>query len=191
MPVFGLIAAGNYDVAVLETLLKRLRPDLHRVAVRKCINDYRVTTTVATRISELARANDGNSVDKVIVVRDVHRSTIQRELQKLRDSVDPHHYQFPIEFAVVMPEIESWLLADHEALSTVTRERGVATVFPAPDRSPESLPSPKERLLQSLAQAKVPYTEAVAVRIAELASLTRIEQLCTSFSMFKRAAEHC
>jgi hypothetical protein len=87
--------------------------------------------------------------------------------------------------------LESWLLVDHVALSTVAGERGAQRQYPAPDRSPEQFPNPKDRLLELLAEAQVSYTEAVAVRIAELVSLERIEALCPSFTLFKRAAEHC
>lgn len=191
MPVFGLVGGGKYDIGVLETLLKRLRPDLNGVVARSCGNDYRVTTTFPNRILEFTRANAGRAVDKAIVVRDAHRSVPDQLLRKLRASSDLRGYLFPVEFAVVVPEIESWLLADQDALFTVSQERGVATRFPAANRSPEMLQHPKEHLMELLAEAGVPYTEAVAVRLAETSNLLLIEQLCPSFRSFKWAAEHC
>lgn len=188
--VFGLVAAGNYDVSVLGTLLRRLRPDLLRVVPRGCGNDYKVTTTFRSRIREFMYVNDGRPADKAIVVRDTHGSTPERVLQRLREA-NVEDYPFPVEFAVVVPAIESWLLADHNALTTVTHERGTPTQYPPPDRSPEQMLDPKQRISELLASAQVPYTEVVAARIAELASLERIEQLCRSFTFFKRAAEHC
>jgi hypothetical protein len=61
--------------------------------------------------------------------------------------------------------------------------RGMPTErqYGPPDRSPGQLPEPKEYLLELLAEAQVPYTEAVAIRIAELLSLRRVEELCPSF----------
>jgi hypothetical protein len=172
-------------------LLKRLRPDLNKVVARSCGNDYRVATTLPYRILEFTRVNNGGPVDKAIVVRDAHRMTHERALQKLRESINPRKYEFPIEFAVVEPEIEAWLLADHNALFAVSQERGVATRFPVPSSSPEMLRDPKEHLMELLAEAKVPYTEAVAGRLAETSNLLLVEQRCPSFRRFKWAGEHC
>jgi hypothetical protein len=191
MPVFGLVGAGNYDLAVLETLLKRLRPDLEKIVVRRCGNDYRVTTTLRDRLQEFRILRAAGRLDKAIVVKDSHRSVPERELEKLREAMDPRGYPFAVEFAVAVRALESWLLADHVALSRIADERGAQQHYRVPDRSPELFPNPKERLSELLAEAQVPYTEAVAVRIAELATLERIEQLCPSFTLFKRAAEHC
>lgn len=191
MPVFGLVGAGNYDVAVLETVLKRLRPDLEEIVVRRCGNDYRVTTTLKARLQEFNRLRAISRLDKAIVVKDSHRASPERELEKFREAIDPRNYPFPVEFAVAVRALESWLLADHVALSKVAGERGTQHQYPAPDRSPELLPNPKGRLTELLAEAQVPYTEAVAVRLAEVTALERIEQLCPSFTQFKRAAEHC
>ncbi len=191
MPLFALVGAGNYDVAVLETFLKRLRPDLERVLVRRCGNDYRVTTTLKARLQEFSRLRATGRLDKAIVVKDSHLASPERELKKFQDAMDPRDYPFPVEFAVAVRAIESWLLADHEALSKVAVERGTQRQYPPPDRSPEQFPNPKSRLSELLAEAQVPYTEAVAARIAELASLERIEQLCPSFTLLKRAAQHC
>jgi hypothetical protein len=191
MPVFGLIGAGNYDLAVLETLLRRLRPDLEKVVVRRCGNDYRVTTTLTARLQELSKLRAVGRLDKAIVVKDSHRAAPGRELEKLREAIEGRDYPFPVEFAVAVRALESWLLVDDGALSTVAGERGAQRQFPAPDRSPEQFPNPKGRLSELLAEAQIPYTEAVAIRIAELVSLERIEALCPSFTLFKRAAEHC
>jgi len=191
MPVFGLVGAGNYDVAVLETLLKRLRPDLEKVVVRRCGNDYRVTTTLKARLREFSKLRAVGRLDKAIVVKDSHRAAPEGELNKLREAIEQGDYPFPVEFAVAVRALESWLLVDHVALSTVAGERGAQRQYPAPDRSPEQFPNPKDRLSELLAEAQVSYTEAVAVRIAELINLERIEALCPSFTLFKRAAEHC
>lgn len=190
MSVFGLVGAGNYDVAVLETLLKRLRPDI-RVIVRHCGNDYRVTTTLGTRLKEFDRIKAAGTLDKVIVVKDSHRADPENEFRKLESAVRASDHLFPVELAVVVRALESWLLADHEGLSRVAEERGTPRQYAPLGRSPEQLPDPKQTLSELLAESNVSYTEAVAVRIAEVVSLERIEQLCRSFTRFKHAAEHC
>ena len=145
MPVFGLIGAGNYDVAVLETLLKRLRPDLNKIIVRRCGNDYRVTTTLRARLKEFDGIRAPGPLDKAIVVKDSHRANHQAELRKLQGAIGPAEHAFHVEFAVAVHALESWLLADHEALSRVAGERGSNRQFPAPIRSPEEFPRPQAR----------------------------------------------
>ena len=88
-------------------------------------------------------------------------------------------------------ELEAWLLADHEALTALSGERG-QRINCAPINFPaEQIVDPKEKLGAWLKEAGVPYTEAVARRLSELIDLQRLEQLCPSFTMFKRASQNC
>jgi len=130
-------------------------------------------------------------VDKAIVVRDSHRGDPADVLGRLCSNFREQEHPFPVRFAVVQPEPEAWLLADHNALARLSEERGQPTDFPAPDRSPEQLPDPKAKLASLLATAGVPYTKEAAARLAEVCDLGLIEALCPSFTCFKRAVTDC
>jgi len=191
VPVFGLVVAGPYDVLILSTLVRRIRPDVARVECRACGNDPQVTTKFRSYLKELRYANDGRPVDKAIVVRDSHRGDPAAVLDKLCSNFREQEHPFPVRFAVVQPEPEAWLLADHDALAKLSAERGRPTDFAAPDRSPEQLPDPKSELRSLLAEAGVPYTKEAAAGLAELCDLDLIVKLCNSFTSFKRAVTDC
>ena len=191
MPVFGLVAAGPYDEAILSTLVRRIRPDVTSVLPRLCLSDAQVTTKFHSFLKDFQRANRGLPVDKAIVVRDSHAGRAQHVLERLRSGFGEGRYAFPVRFAVVQPAPEAWLLADHKALAQLSKERGRATDFPARDRSPEQLPDPKGRLRSVLATASVPYTKEAAARLAELCDLALVEALCNSFTSFKNAVTDC
>lgn len=142
MPAFGLIVAGRYDAAVLKVFLQRLRPDVS-VELRTCGNDFRVTTTFGNVLKTLRYSNQGGPVNKAIVVRDAHGLTQAQVMERFRENFEPSEHSFPVEFAVIVPELEAWLLSDHEALISASAVRGQGQNFYPIDRSPEEIGDPK------------------------------------------------
>jgi hypothetical protein len=192
VPVFALVAAGAYDGAALDKLLRQLRPDLNDVIIRLCKNDRGVTATYKNRLKDLRYANQGRPVDKAIVVRDTHGRGANEVMEELKHGYAPNDHPFPVEFAVVVPELEAWLIADHEARTKLSREIGGEFIQYQPlNFPPEQLPDPKMRLSKLLAAAGISYTSQVAAHLAELSNVVTIEQLCQSFTLFKRAAHNC
>ena len=191
MPVFGLVVAGPYDELILSALVSRIRPDVARLECRACGDDPQVTRKFRSYLKELRYANDGCPVDKAIVVRDSHMGRPQQVLEKVRSGFCEKPYPFPVRFAVVQPEPEAWLLADHDALARLSTERGRPTDFASLNFPPEQLHDPKAKLTSLLRTAGVPYTRQAAARLAELSDLAVIEALCPSFTSFKRAVTDC
>ena len=88
-----------------------------------------------------------------------------------------------------MRELEAWLLADSEAIATVTRVysgRGVPVV----NESIENIADPKARLQRLLSDAKVAYTKEVARKIAAVSNVESIAYRCPSFRSFVRAVRN-
>ena len=190
MPVLGLVVAGPCDEAIHTTFVRRIRPEL-AVHCRPCKDDPRVTRLFKEFLEEFKFVNAGGPIDKAVVIRDAHRRARTQLLEKLMASFDPHCYPFPVKFVIVLPEPEAWLLADHEALSAVSAERGRRTIFPPPAGSPEILGDPKRDLQIALGRARVSYTPVVARRLAELANIGLVERWCPSFVQFRTAVEDC
>ena len=191
MPVFGLVAAGAYDGAALSAFLRKLRPDLEDVIVRLCGNDRRVRSTFKNVLKDLRFANRGRPVDKTIVVCDTHGLAVEEALGRMQDGFNAADYPFPVEFAVVVPELESWLSADHEARTVVAAERGNRLQYPIVAFPPEDRDDPKAFLESVLLEAGVRYTAVVAARLAELSDPERVRALCPSFTIFRNAAHNC
>jgi hypothetical protein len=93
-------------------------------------------------------------------------------------------FPFPKRLLIAVEELESWLLADEEALSAITG-RSVRRV---PD--PETLTDPKARLRNILSEAGLAYTAEVARRIAATARLEILAARCPSFRTFQDAIEN-
>jgi hypothetical protein len=91
-----------------------------------------------------------------------------------------------VKFVVIVEELETWLLADHEALSQVTRKRISKIISPL-----ESIVDPKRRLQSMLSEAGIAYTAEVARKIVASAILERIEYRCSSFRTFRQAVHDC
>lgn len=191
MPVLGLVVAGPCDEAIHTTLVGRIRPEVSAAFCRPCQDDPRVTRLFKEFLEEFKFVNAGDPVDKALVIRDAHRKLPTQLLEKLTVSFDAHSYPFPVKFVIVLPEPEAWLLADHEALSAVSVERGMRTLFPPASGSPEMLGDPKRELQIALGKARVSYTPVVARRLAELVNIRLLERWCPSFVQFRTAVQDC
>lgn len=95
-------------------------------------------------------------------------------------------YPFTPKFAVIVQELEAWLLADNEALSVVTGRE----MAPVPDPI-EGVDSPKERLRGILSGAGIVYTAEVARKIAAAADVGRLANRCQAFRAFCRDVGDC
>ena len=92
-------------------------------------------------------------------------------------------------FIVIIRELEACLLADSEAIATVSRGypgRGVHVV----NESIEAIADPKARLQRMLSEAKVAYTREVARKIAAAANVEYIANRCPSFRSFVHVARN-
>jgi hypothetical protein len=86
---------------------------------------------------------------------------------------------------VIVQELETWLLADHDALSQVA-PRSISEI-----RGPlESILDPKRRLQSILSDAGIAYTAEVARKIAAAANLERTEYRCPTFRTFRQAFDN-
>jgi hypothetical protein len=91
-------------------------------------------------------------------------------------------YPFPVIPFVIVQELETWLLADNNALSQVCNR-----AVPAIQATLEDIENPKERLQRVLAQARVPITPETARKIAAATDIARLAYRCPGFRNFRQA----
>jgi Domain of unknown function (DUF4276) len=130
-------------------------------------------------------------VQKAIVVSDAHGRDPGRVIEDLRIEMQGQAFAFPVAFAVVVQELEAWLLADHEAVQHVCTERGTGRVVPPTKRSPELFTDAKTELQKLLVKHRVIYTTVVAEDIAQNARLEQLRYWCQSFRAFEPVALDC
>jgi hypothetical protein len=83
---------------------------------------------------------------------------------------------------VIVQELVTWLLADHDALTETT-----GTSISEIHGVLEEIHDPKQRLQKILSEAGVVYAAEVARKIAAASDLARVAYHCPSFQTFHRA----
>lgn len=135
-------------------------------------------------------AKQGSPVDKALVIRDADNKDPNELLEKMKSKNIDRIDLFEVKFIIIVQEIETWLLADEEAISRVTQARSGRTVTRV-NENLESIIQPKERLKEMLSTAKVPYTPEVAKEIAKELDISEVEYRCPRFKEFHQAVIDC
>jgi Domain of unknown function (DUF4276) len=181
MLCIGLVVEGIYDEAALtEFVRKSVEPDV-RVICRPCGNAIQLMKKFPAFLEEFRHAKDGAPVDKGLVIRDADGKNPTELIAKMETRIANRVYSFPRKLLVAVEELEAWLLADEEALSSVTA-RAVGRVT-----DPEKIVDPKARLRTILSNAGIVYTAEEARKIAAAARLDTLAVRCPSFKTFQDA----
>ena len=183
MPSYGLIVEGIYDVGVFEVLTHRLDSPDARFFPLECGGVGHLMKELLGLLESLEFIDNGNPVDKVLVIRDCGRRQTADVEAEMRAKVGRRQYRFPrgIEFCAIRQETETWLLADEKAIATVAR-RTVGVV----NGDLEDLPDPKERLQKILSAAKLQYLPATLRAIAENSDLGTLRYRLPCFRSFEQ-----
>ncbi len=183
MPTYGLIVEGEYDAAALTELIRRCAEGNLQVIPRQCAQKGSLMKKFPAYLQELHWANQGQAVDKALVIRDADGKNPGELVARMETSIVSRSYLFPVKFVVIVQELETWL-PDHDALSQVA-PKSISEI-----RGPlESILDPKRRLQSILSEAGIAYTAEVARKIAATANLERIEYRCPIFRTFRQAID--
>jgi hypothetical protein len=182
----GLIVEGDYDVKALKRLVERINTQPVDVHPLPC------NGPVTKKFTKLLYAYEYvTPVQKAVVISDAHGRDPAELIEGLRGEMQGHHFSFPVEFAVVVQELEAWLIADHQAIQQVSNQRGNQRVVPPTKASPENLFDAKAALQKLLSIHGVDYTAVVAEEIAENARLEQLRYWCRSFVVFEPIVKNC
>jgi hypothetical protein len=185
MPTYGLIVEGEYDAAALTELIRRCAAGNIQVIPRQCAQKGSLMKKFPAYLQELHWANQGQAVDKALVIRDADGKNPGELVARMGTSIVSRSYLFPVKFVVIVQELETWLLADHDTLSQVARKR-ISEIR----GTLELIVDPKRRLQSILSEAGIAYTAEVARKIAAAANLERIEYRCPTFRTFRQAIDN-
>jgi hypothetical protein len=134
----------------------------------------------------------GGPVDKALVIRDADDkdpSAIETEMERRTQRME---YVFPrgVKLCVVRREMETWLLADAQAINIVAQNRGGRQIQEVQETL-EDIHDPKERLTSLLSRAGLDYTDQVCAEIASHLRIDHLEYRCPSFRTFKQNVLDC
>jgi hypothetical protein len=190
MPTFGLVIEGTYDEAALTELIRKCIAGNIVVVARPCSSSGSLISSFPGFLEVFRHTMQGTYVDKALVIRDADNKDPNELIQRMQSRIQGRSYPFPLEFVVIVQELETWLLADEEAISEVTLEYSGRTVSRV-NEPLEEIAAPKERLKQILSDSEVDYTKEVVRKIAAAINLQRIEYRCPSFRSFFQAVRDC
>ncbi|MFQ5664202.1 MAG: DUF4276 family protein [Terriglobia bacterium] len=125
-------------------------------------------------------------IHKALVVRDADRKDLAQLRAQMHAKIANRTYPFAVKIAIIVQELEAWLLADHEAISVVTGRQTARLPDPI-----EGIDSPKQRLRVILSTARLAYTAPLAGRIAAEANTRRLAERCPAFRTFCQNAADC
>jgi hypothetical protein len=97
----------------------------------------------------------------------------------------------PVHFYATRCMVETWLLADENAVNTVARQRGKVPSAQAVPDPLEGTTNAKALFLRMLSQAQLPADPAVYAEVAATADIDRIKQRCPYFQHFIDCVHGC
>ncbi len=188
MPSYGLIVEGEADQIAFGHLIRKVNSPQATIYPLVCGGVQRLMKEFPILLTRFEYAHNGGPVDGALVIRDCDNKAPAQVLESMRGKLDPQRYRFPrgIELCVIRRTLDSWLLADEDALNAVSqsrRGRRIARV----NETIEDIDHPKERLQRVLTDAKLNYTSTVLGAIAAQINLDRLEYRVPSFGPFKRS----
>lgn len=190
MATYGIVVEGDYDVAALTEIIKKCISSELEIIPRPCGGKPQLMKRFPGFLKEFCYAKQGLPVDKALVIRDADNKNTEELLADMRSKIEGQTYPFgELRFVIIVQELETWLLADEEAISRVTQSRSGRTISRV-NENLESIIHPKEKLKEILS-SKVPYTPEVAREIAQESNLSRIEERCPKFREFRQAVVDC
>jgi hypothetical protein len=181
----GIVVEGPFDLAVYPVLMRRIRNDIGKLQVRPCYGKSKLKSKFLDILKEFHR-NHAWQINVAFVIRDSDckpSQDIEKELlQVLRESgFDP---DFPVEFFATKCQLETWLLADENAINQVSHRRGKNGHVGPVEFQFETDNGAKIRFLEQLTNAELRATPQVYKEIADVADIARIAARCPSFRRF-------
>ena len=186
MITFGLVVEGSYDEKALPEIIRKFIQTDIKFVPRPIAQKGKFTRFFGTYLEEFRHVNQGTNVDRALVIRDANHKNPEELIRDMQNRIVNRSYPFPVRFHVIVRELETWLLADEEAISRVTRARSGRTVARVQEEL-ESIEAPKERLKRILSNAEVVYTSEVARQIAAESNLETIQYRCPGFGQFRQS----
>ncbi len=168
MPQIGLVTEGTYDLRTYVSFIRRLNVGPLDIVERAC--GGRVGGRFAGILTAFKYQH--STLDRAVIVSDAHGKNPEALLAELASQAAHLNLPFPVEYVIVVQEMEAILLCDPPAIvEACTAISGVTVGLPNVTHSPESMAYPKEKLDQILNERKVGYTKDVAEAIAMRATV--------------------
>lgn len=188
----GIIVEGLHDYETYPILIRKIRPDLDDIYRRNCFGLQNLKNKFIGFLKQFQQRRD-YAIEKAVVIRDSvckPSAPLEQQLQgKLAACQLALH--FSVIFYATKCKLESWLLADENAINTVSRRRGGPGGVQKIPHALETYNDADKLLSEVLSQAGLRATDKVFAEIAGAADLDRIRHRCPYFREFENRIRDC
>jgi hypothetical protein len=189
----GLIVEGPSDKEALPTLIRRLRADIEWILPIDCggVGKGKLKSKFVGFLKGF-QWHQG-PIDKALVVRDSDcrdAGELDSELEGilLSSGFKP---SFPVHFFAIKCELETWLVADEQAVTRVATRRGKSKHAQQVKVNLETHANPHDLLLRLLSSVGLPADDQVFKEIAEETDLKVLAIRCPYFTQFAARVHSC
>ena len=188
----GIVVEGERDGAAYPELIRKIRDDVEIVLAEPCGNDVRLMERFVGWLKHF-QWHAEISVNKALVIRDSDCSDPVIWETKMGRIFGQSRFvpSFPVHFYATKCEIETWLLADENAINQVARNRGKQGSVSEVAIPLEAHRNAKQLFREVLSKARLPVDPKVYQEIASAASIDRIAARCPYFSQFADRVRAC
>jgi Domain of unknown function (DUF4276) len=182
---YGIIVEGDYDSAVYDAIIRRLTsPEIH-IKPLVCRGKTNLMKEFPALLRALEHEVEGDPVDMAIVIRDSDGKSPDEVEALMRAKIQGRQYPFRlnVRFHAVRHAMDAWLLADANAINTVSQRRRGKRVTRSLD-APEDLLDPKDGFRKLLLDHKVTCTPELCREIAQETDLQLLSERCPRFRVF-------
>jgi hypothetical protein len=181
----GIVVEDERDALAYSELIRKIRDDVKEVRAIPCGGVGTLTKKFVGWLKYFEwRAP--HSIDKALVVRDSECSDPTAWEAQLAQIYEQSHFvpSFHVHFHATKCEIETWLLADENAINEVSKRRGKAKQIGPARIEFESYKPAKELFQKRLSDVGLPIDPQVYKEVASLADISRITASCRHFREF-------
>jgi hypothetical protein len=181
---YGIITEGIYDSAVYEVIVNKLSPGIP-VKPLQCGGKAELMKKFPDLLKTFKYHFAEGPVGMAVVIRDADGKNPEEIEVQMASKIDAGKYPFAlgVQFFAVPQAMESWLLADVDALNAASLRRRGKPVTRSLD-APETLLRPKEDLHKLLSDHNLTYPVELAREIAQEIDLNRLAEACPRFRVF-------
>jgi hypothetical protein len=187
--VFGIVVEGFTDEAAYTKLIMRIRPSIDKVISRACGGKSPLGHKFIGFLEEF----EALTVAKGLVIRDSDCREPGLVEEVLRGRLHASNYRppFPVHFHATSCMLQTWLLADEEAVNEVARTRNKPPRAQRVDDPLEGKRGAKTLFHRMLSQAQLLADPAVYAQVATVADIDVIQRRCPYFQNFVAAVLGC
>lgn len=183
----GIVVEDERDAIAYSQLIRKIRNDVETIVPYPCHGNSTLKKQFVTGLKVFRYAHAfPHPIAKALVIVDSDCSDAIAWEEDLAEILDRSHFDpgFAIHFHATKCELESWLLADEDAMSKASQQRGKNKRFGPANIPCETYRNAKELFQRRLSEARLPDTPQVYNEIASYADIERIATRCPRFKLF-------